>query len=692
MLQKKLYLLLFLLSMSVCSNALNVKITSAGGYQADGRWLTAATAMGHTATIVPVNTLDNNSFFATTDILIVSTGMFAFTATQIATIQSFLQTGKSVYLQGEYTSSLPGNQAFSQIVIAMGGSFTWGGPLSGNLTPGIIGSMSNTNLSVPSIPYFFYGCTGTTSCNVMAFVLAGNTPVGWMFQPSAANTGRLIFTTDQDWIGASNVYASCLSLMKNVLSHLADKNVGDQAPVSIANITATSSTTICEGSPLTFTATTVNVGFSPVYQWKKNGVNTGSNSPSYTSTALQNGDVVSCVVSGCVPATSNGITVTVHALDTIMQPVSICPGQLPYTWNGITVTAAGSPAAVFTKPSLLTGCDSTTLLQLTLNPVYNLSVDTLICYSAAPYVWGGQSLSSSGSYTQNLSTVAGCDSTVTLNLHIMPAPVNEPFLISSCRAVSFEGNNYTYSTVIKDTLHNANGCDSVYRTIDVRVLQPVYDTLIANVCEGEAYTFGNEHYDRAGSYIHQATASNGCDSFSVLMLGVYALPEIKIAQQQEGQLCIGDTLRLSASGGLTYEWFDESNALGAGDMMLVKLMAYSNTIRLTGKDEHNCANNAELLFSAEACCTLQMPNAFSPNSDGLNDVFRPVTNGHPETFQMLIFNRWGHKIFTSSQVDNGWDGTVSGARADAGIYFYEITGKCVSGSPLRKRGDFVLVR
>jgi gliding motility-associated-like protein len=678
--------------MSACSYALNVKITSAGGYQADGRWLSAATAMGHTASIVPVSTLDNNTFFATTDILIVSTGMFAFTPAQVATIQSFLQSGKSVYLQGEYTSSLPGNQAFSQIVNALGGSFTWGTALTGNLAPGIIGSMSDTSLSVPAIPYFFYGCTGSASCNVMAFVVAGNTPVGWMFRPSAANMGRLIFTTDQDWVGASNVYASCLNLMKNVLYHLADKNTGDQVPFSQASVTAVAGTTACEGNPLTFSATSVNTGLAPSYQWKKNGVNTGTNSPGYTSTTLQNGDMLTCVVGGCVPATSNSITVTIHALDTLIQPVNICPGQLPYTWNGITVAAAGSAAAVFTIPSLLNGCDSTTILQLSLNPSYNLSSDTVICFASAPYIWGGQSLNSSGSYVQNLSTAAGCDSTVTLNLHITPAPVSQPLLLSSCRFVSFEGNSYVHSTVIKDTLVNGNGCDSVYRTIDVRVLQPVYDTVYAGICQGESYTFGNEYYERDGTFVHQGTAANGCDSFSVLMLTVYALPEIKAMQRQDGKLCIGDTLRLSASGGLTYEWFDGDNALGAGDVMLMQLNGYSHTIRLSGKDEHDCVNTDELLIAAEACCTLQMPNAFSPNGDGLNDGFGPVTNGHPEAFRMLIFNRWGHKVFTSQQVDRAWDGTISGSQADAGVYFYEITGKCVSGSPLYKRGEFVLVR
>lgn len=696
MLPKKLLYLLFLFGIIAPSHALNVKITSAGGYQADGAWLAVATNMGHAASIVPVSTLDNNAFFTSTDILIVSTGLFAFTPVQVATIQSFLQTGKSVYLQGEYVPSLPGNQAFSQIVNAMGGSFTWGAALNGNLMPAVIGSMNNTNLNVASLPYFFYGCTGTGSCDITAFVVTGNTntPVGWMFSPSLTNTGRLIFTTDQDWIGANTVYPSCQMLMKNVLYHLADKTVGDQNPVPLVSITVSPGNTLCENSAVTFTALTINAGPNPSYQWKKNGNNTGNNSSTYTSSALQNGDVLSCTVSGCAAAvaSSNNITMTVHALDTIIQSVAICAGQLPYTWNGITVVVGGNTAATFTVPSTVTGCDSTTILSLTVNPAYALSLDTSICHSAAPYLLGNQSLSNSGSYTHTFTTTAGCDSIVTLSLHISDAPVNLSLQMSACLSITFEGHDYDHSTILKDTLYGASGCDSVYRTVDLSVLQPVYDTTMASICTGEVYSFAGGTYSIEGNYINTGAAANGCDSFSILVLTVHALPDIRIIDHHEGTLCVGDTLLLTATGGSLYEWSYENAPLSSGDEIQLRIPGFSNRIKLSGKDDHRCVNTEELVFTAEACCTLQMPNAFSPNGDGRNDKFGPVTNGHPEEFRMMIFNRWGRKIYTSFQADSGWDGTVSGMAADAGIYFYSIEGKCVNGSPIRKHGDLALIR
>jgi hypothetical protein len=78
-----------------------------------------------------------------------------------------------------------------------------------------------------------------------------------------------------------------------------------------------SQTTFCAGTQVVFTATSVNGGSAPAYQWKVNGVNVGNNSASYTSNNLTNGQIVTCVLtsnSTCVSnpvATSNAITVNV---------------------------------------------------------------------------------------------------------------------------------------------------------------------------------------------------------------------------------------------------------------------------------------------------------------------------------------------------------------------------------------------
>jgi len=77
----------------------------------------------------------------------------------------------------------------------------------------------------------------------------------------------------------------------------------------------------------------------------------------------------------------------------------------------------------------------------------------------------------------------------------------------------------------------------------------------------------------------------------------------------------------------------------------------------------------------EPClCPLFIPNVFTPNEDGLNDIFRPVLDCPVESYQMIIFNRWGREIYTSGDVSKGWNGHSPNQDyyAPAGIYFYVI--------------------
>jgi gliding motility-associated-like protein len=67
-----------------------------------------------------------------------------------------------------------------------------------------------------------------------------------------------------------------------------------------------------------------------------------------------------------------------------------------------------------------------------------------------------------------------------------------------------------------------------------------------------------------------------------------------------------------------------------------------------------------------------MPNVFSPNGDGVNDGFGPIVNGDPDGFRMEIRNRWGQVVFTSSAVNNRWNGRAEGGPVPAGTYFWTI--------------------
>ncbi|MBK6832312.1 MAG: gliding motility-associated C-terminal domain-containing protein [Flavobacteriales bacterium] len=84
-----------------------------------------------------------------------------------------------------------------------------------------------------------------------------------------------------------------------------------------------------------------------------------------------------------------------------------------------------------------------------------------------------------------------------------------------------------------------------------------------------------------------------------------------------------------------------------------------------------------------------MPNAFTPNGDGYNDTFFPVTTVRsPLDFQFMIFDRWGQQLFVSSSPDQSWDG----ANATSGVYVWKLWIRDTLGKQHESIGHVTLVR
>ena len=88
-----------------------------------------------------------------------------------------------------------------------------------------------------------------------------------------------------------------------------------------------------------------------------------------------------------------------------------------------------------------------------------------------------------------------------------------------------------------------------------------------------------------------------------------------------------------------------------------------------------------------------IPNAFSPNGDGLNDIFRAIPAGISSTEYFRVMNRFGKIIFdTADPFTKGWDGTYMGYKQPAGTYVWIIKGKDIKGNTIQSKGTVVLVQ
>lgn len=114
-------------------------------------------------------------------------------------------------------------------------------------------------------------------------------------------------------------------------------------------------------------------------------------------------------------------------------------------------------------------------------------------------------------------------------------------------------------------------------------------------------------------------------------------------------------------------------------------------IQLVADNQYGCADTSQRKIYIYADIRFYVPDAFSPDHDGINEIFRGYgsdING----YNMRIFNRWGSLIFESNDIDFGWDGTVNGHPAKVGVYIYEFTVTDFNGNPYEHTGHFTLLK
>ena len=225
------------------------------------------------------------------------------------------------------------------------------------------------------------------------------------------------------------------------------------------------------------------------------------------------------------------LTLAVNPVANTNLAVAICEGSA-YTENGFNVSEAGTYTQTL---QTINGCDSVVTLTLTVNPVASTTLSAAIC-EGSTYSENGFNVSEAGTYTQNLQTINGCDSIVTLTLAVNPV-ANTNLAVAICEGSAYTENGFNVSEAgtYTQTLQTINGCDSVV-TLTLTV-NPVANTnLTAAICEGTTYTENGFNASEAGTYTQNLQTVNGCDSIVTLTLTVNPTYNITIdASINEGE-------------------------------------------------------------------------------------------------------------------------------------------------------------
>jgi gliding motility-associated-like protein len=273
------------------------------------------------------------------------------------------------------------------------------------------------------------------------------------------------------------------------------------------------------------------------------------------------------------------------------------------------------------------------------------------------------------------ATVAGM--MVQVSFDPPPPPDSDTITVSVCEGESyrFADKDLTNAGYYFHSFPRNSGCDSnVVLHLDVK--QKLSTVVNQSICEGQSYM----GYTQSGTYTNLFTASSGCDSAFTLNLNVQEKPRPDLGRITA--ICDGDSIVLSPGTFNSYLWQDGS----AGDHYVVrKPGVYSVTAT------NSCGTGSSLLVIKKGVCNIYFPNAFTPNADGKNDYFKILTDYLLQEYHLIIYNRWGQKVFETSDRSHAWDGKLNGKDLDTGVYVWYCTFKR-SGIRSDQKGTVTLIR
>lgn len=396
--------------------------------------------------------------------------------------------------------------------------------------------------------------------------------------------------------------------------------------------------------------------------------------------------------------------------------VTACAGSF-FTYEGVNV-----PAGTMQSFTLLTagGCDSVVNVSVNEIPVLTTDLSLSVC-PGSTIEYGGQTLTGGEQQSFTFTSRLGCDSIV--NVAVAAVSLNETELtLQACsgEALTYNGIEMQAGQSEVFVFQSVAGCDSIVTVEVVSAPTLNFDLLATASCtdknsgtvrpinlsgmaqaseyrvDDQAFGVNPEFAGQAiGAHTYTIRDENGCLYEQAFV--VPAIPPLEIAAASTvfpcdaGSLLIRPTLVSGSMDGLQYEWEDGSSA---PERLITAPGIYPVTISNTCETvNQNLEVQAEFDGNDPA---FYVPNAFSPNDDGINEELKVLMAPDVElqSFDLLIFDRWGNQVFATDQIEQGWDGRLNGKLLDPAVFVWmmEVTfDRCGQPFTLQQKGDLVLM-
>jgi gliding motility-associated-like protein len=194
-----------------------------------------------------------------------------------------------------------------------------------------------------------------------------------------------------------------------------------------------------------------------------------------------------------------------------------------------------------------------------------------------------------------------------------------------------------------------------------------------------------------GNYKLQISTELGCDTTIDVKLEAYPAP-ILITNPMDSTIHYGDSIQLHATGAIYYIWSPMATLDSPTKANPVARPLKPTEYMVIGLNEYGCRDTGYVKINIDYYMPDMIPNAFSPNGDGINDVFRLEGATYQKVRDFNIYNRYGQRVFTTRRAQLGWDGTFQNKPCDPGTYYYLIQLDYPDGKTKTLKGDVHLIR
>lgn len=487
----------------------------------------------------------------------------------------------------------------------------------------------------------------------------------------------------------------------------------DSFIIDLTNVVNASCFNTSDGSA-TATVGGVTTGYS--FVWSNGEVGSVASSLPYGNNFV----TVTVDSSGCVQTKAINITYPPRFTLTTTVTAPICYGGADGE-AAVTVSATGGTPPFFFQWS--NGQQTAQAVNLFGGQTYYVTVTDASAAGCPEF--DTITVPQPDSLTINLnSTPVSCYGETDGSIRVDVAGGTPPYSYSwSNGGQSFQQSNLptgSYSVTITDN----NGCSSAFNNINIdEPLTPItWDTAVVNVsCPGKndgaifvtalggtppyIFSLNNGNFTNAdgnfltlqeGVYELAVIDANGCQVTGEIEItapdGFELMFDPKFDSIQLGQTYTMDPILVPSVGNYSYSW-QPANSLDCDTCQNPEASPIQTTVyQLTVFDENNCPRLAQFTLFVQNQLLLYIPNAFSPNGDGLNDLFQVYAPGATGV-QMKIFNRWGEKVYDyEGDLTGGWNGFYKGDLAQIDVYIYYVEVIYQDGQKIAKEGSITIVK